>query len=185
MDGVLDKAIGVFRKQGYHGTSISDLAAATGLAGGSLYKAFRVKDAVFRAAFDRYNDVRNKQLRQILEADKTGREKIRDLVTLYVDSSHGETGRQGCLIVGGAVELSTLEAGSAKYVEDALARLEKLISDLIRAGKSDGSISEALDVKATARFILCLLQGLRLVGKTGPTRPETAAAAEIALKALG
>ena len=185
MDQVLDKAIGVFRTRGYHGASISDLATATGLTGGSLYKAFKVKDAVFRAAFDRYNTIRDGQLRRILDGDKSGREKIRDLLALYVDSSHGAKGRQGCLIVGGAVELSTLEADSAKYVEDALTRLEKLIADLIRVGQADGSIADTLDVGATARFILCVLQGLRVVGKTGPTRQETAAAAEIVMKALG
>lgn len=185
MDQVLDKAINVFRAKGYQGTSLSDLATATGLTGGSLYKAFKAKNAVFRAAFDRYGYIRHGQLRPILEQDTSGREKIRDLISLYVDSSHGEKGRQGCLIVGGAVELSMLEAKSARCVEDALARLENLIADLIQSGQADGSISGTLDVKAAARFILCVLQGLRVVGKTGPTRQETAAAAEIALKALG
>lgn len=184
MDEVLDKAIGVFRTQGYHATSINDLAAATGLAGGSLYKAFRVKDAVFRAAFERYNDIRNGQIKRLLEMDKTGREKIRELISLYVESSHGEKGRQGCLVVGSAVELSTLERSSAKYVEDALARLQKTIETLIRMGQADGSIPQSVEVTAASRFILCLLQGLRVIGKTAPTKRETAAAADLALKIL-
>ena len=82
------------------------------------------------------------------------------------------------------MELSTLDPDTAKYVEDALARLEKLISELIRAGQADGSISDTLNVTATARYVLCFLQGLRVVGKTGPTQRETAAAAEVALRAL-
>ncbi|MBZ5788510.1 TetR/AcrR family transcriptional regulator [Burkholderia contaminans] len=182
MDEVLDKAIGVFRTQGYRGTSISDLADATGLASGSLYKAFRVKDAVYRAAFDRYNHVRDTEFKQLLETEKTGREKIRDLVMLYVENSSGERGSQGCLIVGGAVEFSTLEADTGKYVEDALARLEKLISKLIKIGQADGSIPDSIEIRAASRCLLCLLQGLRVVGKTRPTRRETAAAADLALK---
>ena len=43
----------VFLRQGYEGTSIDDLLAATGLHRGSLYKAFASKRGLFLAALTR------------------------------------------------------------------------------------------------------------------------------------
>src|ERR1700749_2173609 len=78
MDEALDQAIRVFSEQGYHATSIGDLIDAMGLASGSIYKAFRVKRAVFFAAFDRYKALRNEKVYQASRSAKSGRERLRD-----------------------------------------------------------------------------------------------------------
>jgi TetR/AcrR family transcriptional regulator, transcriptional repressor for nem operon len=55
---------------------------------------------------------------------------------------------------------------------------------LIRQGQVDGSISAAVDSKVTARLMLCLLQGMRVIGKTGRSRQEMMAVADAAMKLL-
>ena len=54
LEEALDDAIEVFRARGYHGTSVQDLTEGTGLARGSLYKAFHDKRSLFLAALDHY-----------------------------------------------------------------------------------------------------------------------------------
>ena len=54
LDAAVDDAIEVFRAHGYHGTSVQDLSEGTGLARGSLYKAFHDKRTLFLAALDHY-----------------------------------------------------------------------------------------------------------------------------------
>jgi hypothetical protein len=56
--------------------------------------------------------------------------------------------------------------------------------DLMRQGHVDGSISVAIDSKVTARLMLCLLQGMRVIGKTGRSRKEMMAVADAAMKLL-
>ena len=51
---ILDKALSLFSKQGYHGTSIRDVAAGAGLSTGIVYHLFKDKEAIFRALLDRY-----------------------------------------------------------------------------------------------------------------------------------
>ena len=58
------------------------------------------------------------------------------------------------------------------------------MADLIREGQADGSIPATIDSKATARLMLCLLQGMRVVGKTGRSRGEMTAVADAAMKLL-
>src|SRR5689334_11488531 len=104
---VLDEAIAVFSRNGYSATSVSDLTAALGLSSGSIYKAFGDKRGVFMAALERYVQVRDRNLEERLATARTGREKIRTVLASYAESSHGECGRAGCLVVGSAVEFAS------------------------------------------------------------------------------
>lgn len=184
MDEVLDKAVRIFCERGYHATSIGDLTAAMGLASGSVYKAFKDKRSVFVAALDRYKTVRDAKLREAIGSARTGKDRIREALSFYADSSCGASGRQGCLVVGSAAELATLDDEIAQWVKSALVRNEALIGELIRQGQVDGSIPMHVDSEATARLLLCLIQGMRLVGKTGRTRKEMAVVVDVAMSTL-
>jgi TetR/AcrR family transcriptional repressor of nem operon len=184
MDEALNKAVGVFSERGYHATSIDDLIAAMELASGSIYKAFKDKRAVFLAAFDRYKTVRDEKLRDALSKGRSGRERIRNALVFYGEASQGAEGRRGCLVTGCATELATFDEEIAQRIAAALDKNEEMMSDLIRQGQSDGSVPAHVDSKATARLMLCLVHGMRLIGKTGRTRAQMAAMVDIAMKTL-
>jgi TetR/AcrR family transcriptional regulator, transcriptional repressor for nem operon len=184
IDAALDKAVRIFCERGYYATSIGDLTAAMELASGSIYKAFKDKRAVFLAAFDRYKIVRDEQLQCVLDATKSSRERVRDVLAFYVASSYGVEGRRGCLVVGSAVELAIFDAEIAARVTSAVKKNEALLADLIEQGQRDGSIPSSLNGQATARLMVCLTQGLRVLGKTGQTRAETTGLVDIAMKLL-
>jgi TetR/AcrR family transcriptional regulator, transcriptional repressor for nem operon len=184
MDKALNKAVGVFSERGYHATSIEDLIEAMELASGSIYKAFKDKRAVFLAAFDRYKAVRDEKLRDAIGKGTTGRERIRLALMFYGEASQGAEGRQGCLVTCSAAELATFDADLAQRIAAALDRNEEMMSDLIRQGQADGSVSGQIDGKATARLMLCLVHGMRLIGKTGRTRSQMAPVVDIAMKTL-
>ena len=184
LDAALDKSVRVFRERGYHATSIADLTEAMKLASGSVYKAFKDKRAVFLAAFDREAIVRWEKLRRLLSTAKSGRDRVRVALTFIAESSHGVEGKRGCLIVGTAAELATFDPEVAQRVKAALDKNERLMVDLIRQGQADGSIPATIDRKVTARLILCLLQGMRVIGKTGRKRTEMRVVANAAMKLL-
>lgn len=184
MDEALDKAALVFCERGYHATSITDLTTAMDLASGSVYKAFKDKRAVFLAAFDRYKTVRDTKLKAIIEKGQTGRERLQYFFDFFVASSHGAEGERGCLVVSAAAELATFDAEIAQRVTLSLERSEALLVELILHGQADGSIVASIDEKTTARLMLCLLQGMRVVGKAGRSKRDMQAVADAALKLL-
>jgi AcrR family transcriptional regulator len=184
MDAALDAAILVFRERGYHAASLGELGAAMELTTGSIYKAFKDKQTIFLAAFDRYVHLRDTESRRLLGAADNGFEKLRCLLHFYADASYGIEGRRGCLVVGSATELATFDAEMAGRVTAALKRVEALLRDLIRLGQADGSIPSRVDVEASARALLCLLEGLRVIGKLGRSRAEMISAADQALRLL-
>lgn len=185
MDDALDKAVRVFCARGYHATSIADLTSAMELASGSVYKAFKDKRAVFLAAFDRYKTVRDTQLRAAINQGRNGRERLRNTLNFFAASSYGAQGQLGCLVVGSAAELATFDDEVAQRVTGSLERSEALLGELIQQGQSDGSIPTALDYQTTARLMLCVLQGMRVIGKAGRSKQEMQAVADAALKLLG
>jgi TetR/AcrR family transcriptional regulator, transcriptional repressor for nem operon len=184
MAAALDRAVRVFRERGYHAASLADLSSAMRLTTGSIYKAFRDKREIFLAALEHYTSERNTELRNVLDAESNGFNRVRALLRFYAESSHDSEGRCGCLVMHSAAELATFDAEMADRVRSALRRLETLLRELIRLGQSDGSLSADLDVNACATALLSVLQGFRVVGKTGRTRAEMMSAANQALRIL-
>lgn len=184
VDEALDKAVLVFCERGYHATSIGDLTEATGLASGSLYKAFKDKRGLYVAALTHYKESRDAELRAALAAGRTGLERVRAALGHYAEASHGERGRLGCLVINSATELATFDAELGRWVAQSLRRNETLLAGLLREGLADGSVPPHVDPVVTGRLLLCLIQGMRVVGKTGVTRKDTLALVDVALKTL-
>ena len=168
MEAVLDKAIDVFRERGYHATSISQLSKATGLTTGSLYKAFSDKTDLFCTALDRYVARRADALSELLVNVKGGLEKVEMAVAFYADASLTGDGRRGCLLVNAATESAAIgDVNLLRRVQDALGQVERLLIELIREGQADGSISTRVNEETAARLMMCLFQGVSVVGAAG------------------
>jgi AcrR family transcriptional regulator len=184
MDSTIKNVVRIFSERGYHATSVSDLCAATGLTAGSIYKAFGDKRTLFLAALDRYVESRNAELKKLLDAQSNGHDKIRAMLRFYAEASCGEEGRRGCLVVSSAVALATFDEEMAARIEAVMQRNEEKLRRLLRQGQKDNSISPDINEHATARSLLALLQGFRLIGKSGRTRNEMLTAADEALRLL-
>ncbi len=184
VDAALDQAVRVFCERGFHATSIGDLTAATGLASGSLYKAFKDKRGVFLAALAHYKQARDAQMRAALAPARTGRDRVRAALRHYAESSHGERGRLGCLVTSSATDLASLDPELARWVAGTLGRIETLLAGLLREGIADGSVPPHVDPELTARLLQCVVQGMRVVGKAGAPRKDMLALVDGALKML-
>lgn len=184
IETALDRAILYFREHGYNGVSIADLSQALKLSAGSIYKAFNSKHALFTAALDRYLALRGAQLSEITSSTELGREKLRRLLVFYAESSHATEGRYGCLVVLGAVELASTDEAIAQKVSTALVLNEQRLREIIQQAQQDGSVPQEIDAATTARLMLALVQGMRVLGKIGQTREDMMALVDASLKLL-
>ena len=185
IDDALDKAIDVFRQRGYQATSISDLVEGMQLSRGSVYKAFKDKRTVFLAAYDRYSAARVASLQEAISKERSGRARLSAVLDRYARLAATEDGRKGCLVIATAVELTTVDPDIAQRVSASFERTKKLLIKLIREGKSDGSVHAKVDERTTAELMLCLLQGMRVVGKVAPDPAAMQRVADQAMKLLG
>ncbi|MGH8592067.1 MAG: TetR/AcrR family transcriptional regulator, partial [Gammaproteobacteria bacterium] len=102
VDKALDRALQVFWRKGYEGTSLPDLTEAMGINRPSLYAAFGNKEALFRKALDRYADGPAAYFREALEAP-TARAVVERLLLGAVDLLTDPRHPPGCLVVQGAL----------------------------------------------------------------------------------
>lgn len=184
MNLALDRAILYFRAHGYHGVSIANLSQALKLSAGSIYKAFHNKHALFTAALNRYIELRRAQLASISASEASGCEKLRQVLLFFARSAQAEEGRYGCLVVLSAVELASTDKAIAAKVAAQLQVSEQLLQSLLEAGQADGSIAQTVDVAATAKLLLAVIQGMRVLGKVGQSQQTVESMAATAMKLL-
>lgn len=167
VDHALDKAIAHFSEYGFHGTSIADLNTALALTSGSIYKAWGDKRGLFLATLDHYIARRAEAVQEALAGSASGREKVDALLNHYAHLSSDRLGRTGCLVIETAVELSVTDAEIATRIAAQHLQNESRLRRLINEGQQDGSIRATLDAAVTARLLLAILQGMRVLGKSG------------------
>jgi TetR/AcrR family transcriptional repressor of nem operon len=184
IDVAVESAILVFRSRGYHGTSVQDLTEGTGLARGSLYKAFHDKRTLFLAALDHYTAASLRRVGDALNQPGSARTAIREALLGYARRAAAAQGQQGCLIVAAAMEMMPDDIEVSALISRMFRRMQDLFAAAVIRGQACGEIAGDLDERAIARMLLCTIQGLRVLGKTGPSEQDMTEVVETALRAL-
>ncbi len=184
LDDLVRDAMGVFQTLGYQGASMEQLLRGTGLSRGSLYKAFPDKRTLFLAALDRYAAENTAALGDRL-AIGSPREAIRSALMMIAEGSAFARGERGCLVVSSITEMASKDGAVKAHLRRTLDRIQSLLEAAVRRGQEAGEIPPARDPEALARFLLCTIEGLGVLGKTGRTRDEMASIVDVALAMLG
>lgn len=184
IDEAVRDAIEVFRQHGFHGTSVQDLTEGTGLARGSLYKAFQDKRSLFLAALDHYSGQSLQRLSETLAQPGSARAAIRETLMGYARRAAEGRGRQGCLVTASAMELMPEDAEVSALITRMFRRTQDLFAAAVIRGQTAGEIPAGHDERAIARALVCTIQGLRVLGKTGPSESETAEVVDQVLRIL-
>lgn len=165
---VLDKAIHLFRQQGYTAASIQDLTEATGLSRSSLYDTFGDKHALYLAALNQYIAQRRQMAQNVLDQPVSKKEGLRAYLTALVKMLMEE--EPGCLMVEAATEL----AGRDKEVSQIIARnteeIKKSFLSAVLGAQRQGEISQDKDPEALAAFLVNATFGLRVIVKANRER---------------
>ncbi|ARP82288.1 TetR family transcriptional regulator [Bordetella genomosp. 8] len=183
LDAAARDAMHVFWNHGYEAASLPDLIEGTGLSRGSIYKAFGDKKGLLLAALDVYMADGLKQTADLLSQPGSVKEAIRASLRRYVHLSCDAAGRRGCLVVAMAVEQAAHDADIAERTGRMFRRIQQLYAGAIVRGQANGEIREG-DEQAMARFLVCQIQGMRVLGKTGASESEMTEIIENAMLVL-
>ena len=161
--------MGVFWSRGYHATALPDLLRATRLSRGSLYAAFGDKHSLFLRALDRYIADALARMDVELAPDREPVGGLRAYLAGYVDRTSGARGRRGCLLVATAMELAGRDADVDLRIGSFFKAMESRVADALSRAKAAGKLADGVEPSSAARILVCFVEGLRVVGKTGPT----------------
>lgn len=181
MDIAVERAMAVFWSRGYHATALPDLLHATKLSRGSLYAAFGDKHALFLLALDRYIADALARMDSELAAGREPVDGLRAYLAGYVDRTSGARGRRGCLLVATAMELAGRDAEVDRRIGHFFRAMESRLADALSRAKAAGRLAAGVEPASAARILVCFVEGLRVTGKTGPSRPASQATADALL----
>jgi TetR/AcrR family transcriptional repressor of nem operon len=182
-DAVLASAARVFWEKGYHAASIDDLCEATGLLRGSLYGAFGDKRGILLAALARYGEGRIARLAKSLESPHPSRETIRQALLHYTRTASELNGPRACFISNTALELLPQEREVGAVIEQIFRRMSALLAEAVVRAQKAGIFKRPFDERTVGTYLLCSIQGLRILGKVYG-EAELTSVVELILRAL-
>lgn len=181
-DDVLNTALDIFWRKGFHGTSLDDITAATGLAKPSLYAAFGDKNALFLKIIDRYHDVVLRRSERLITSGPSAREAIQTWMESFMPHCSGAKGNRGCLSINTAMDGALEQAELRKSVKRFNTALEKLI--LARLETDRAQFAKDFDPAAAARAIMAIYSGVMVLSRQSQSPDQVKSVIAQAMKLL-
>ncbi|MCD6728279.1 MAG: TetR/AcrR family transcriptional regulator [Solirubrobacteraceae bacterium] len=137
---ILDAAVHVFARQGFHACRVSDIADEAGVAYGLVYHYFRSKDEVLDTLFLERWGVLLDAIRETDREKLPAREKLRAIASFIVDSYRHEPDLMKVIIV--EVTRAANSFGRAHLAE--IREAYDLIGGIVAAAQRSGEFRDAV-----------------------------------------
>lgn len=162
---ILDAAISVFSRLGFHRARMEDVAHESGLAKGTLYLYYRSKDALIGALLERIFAWGRRDLEASLAGEGSAGERLVGLSRRMV----GEVERLSVLLPVWFefYAVATRNQGVKRFVRRYFAEYTEALTTIVREGIESGEFRE-VDAREAAVAIISLFEGVTLLWAFDP-----------------
>jgi TetR/AcrR family transcriptional regulator, fatty acid metabolism regulator protein len=143
---ILDAAVRVFARQGFHTCRVSDIADEAGVAYGLVYHYFGSKDEVLDTLFVERWDVLLAAIRETDAQETAPRAKLSAIASFIVDSYRYDPELMKVIIV----EVTRAANSFGRTHLGKIAEAYDLIAEIVRKAQADGSFSDAVSPQFAA-----------------------------------
>lgn len=160
---LVQTAAGIFNTQGYSGTAVSDLMAATGLQKGGIYRHFESKEQLAVAAFDYAFETAVRVRFQDFDRLPSPLQQLRHFIRNFVRRRSPIPG--GCPMVNTAVENDDGNQVLKERARQAVSTFLDRLVETIERGIEQGEIKRDTDARAFALLVFSSLEGALVVSR--------------------
>ncbi|HEX8727872.1 MAG TPA: TetR/AcrR family transcriptional regulator [Ktedonobacterales bacterium] len=163
---ILEAALEVFARQGFHDARMDDIAQASGLSKGALYLYYKSKDAIIGALMRTVFSVVIRGVRSIEESDQPARERILLTTARFADELERFAGALPVMLEFYAVAARdrTVRLYLREMYEDYTASLARVIEQ----GMARGEFRVGDDAVGRATALIGLWEGITLMWAMAP-----------------
>jgi TetR/AcrR family transcriptional repressor of nem operon len=169
-DIVLDKAVDIFRRQGYKGTSPEELVFHLGISRSSLYSTYGDKRSLFIKALNRYRYQTTNALKNLAGSSASSYEAIKNIFQLTIDGCLDDNMPKGCFLVNSIVEFGPEDPETTGIVKESMNDNRDTLLQLIIKGQKEGEITNDLNAEALADYLVNCISGISISAKAGADR---------------
>ena len=156
---IIEKAAPIFSKQGYVGTSMSDLTKATGLTKGALYGNFKNKEEIALAAFQYNSNILLNKIDEKLDVDGNSLDKIYSLTNFYRNYAIFAYEMGGCPILKIGVDSEFNNKILSSACKEVAQEIEGKIALVLENGVNKSEIKIPVPPLQFAKQLYTMLQG--------------------------
>jgi TetR/AcrR family fatty acid metabolism transcriptional regulator len=138
---ILDAAITVFARSGYHGARVSDIAREAGIAYGLVYHYFRNKEEILASAFEERWAGFLAVIEAIAAREGTSHDRLRSVAALTLNAFRRRPDWVKVLVL----EIQRSSRFAAPEQIRAVGRLFDLVARIVRAGQEAGELRKDVD----------------------------------------
>jgi TetR/AcrR family transcriptional repressor of nem operon len=162
---IIMKSAELFNQQGYAGSSLNDIIAATGIKKGGIYRHFSSKDEIALEAYNYAASLVGRRFSEAIGKEESATGRLLAFFRVYEDVVNNPPFIGGCPLQNTAVESDdthpTLRHRAQRGLHGTLDTMKSIIYEGIRKGE----LKENLDVDALASFAFSLLEGGIMLSK--------------------
>jgi TetR/AcrR family fatty acid metabolism transcriptional regulator len=147
---ILEAAVKVFAKQGFHQSTIAQIAKEAGVADGTIYLYFKNKDDILVQFFSYRTKQVFESFREEVDRAETSADKLRNLVRRHL--AEFQRDRDGAVVY--QVETHQNSRLAEEQIREMSQMYRDLISEIVEQGQQEGTIRKDLYVGLVKRFII-------------------------------
>jgi TetR/AcrR family fatty acid metabolism transcriptional regulator len=147
---ILEAAVKVFARQGFHQSTVAQIAKEAGVADGTIYLYFKNKDDILVQFFSFRAKQVFESFREAVNGAMTSTEKLRNLVHRHL--AEFQRDKDGAVVY--QVETHQNSRLAEAQIKEMSKMYRDLISEIIEQGQQEGTIRRDLYVGLVKRFII-------------------------------
>ena len=159
---ILDAAVRVFARQGFHTCRVSDIADEAGVAYGLVYHYFQSKDEVLDTLFLERWEVMLETIREIDKRDVPARDKLETIASFIVDSYRHDPDLMKVIIV-------EVTRAANSFGQTHLAKIQEaygLIGEIVAGAQAGGDFRDDVTSEFAAMAFYGMVEQVLTVGVT-------------------
>ena len=181
----LARALDVFWKEGFAGTSLDDLSAATGMNRPSLYGAFGDKRELYIKSYEAYRDRARQRMGEVFGVDLPLREMLERIYSIALDMYlSGKDGPRGCFTVMTATSEAVFDPAIREMVITGLVETDRFFARIFRRAQERGELPASADPQVLAQLASATLHTIAVRARALVPRAELDAIVKGALDVM-
>lgn len=156
---IVQAAMELINRRGFHAASMSELMRLTGLEKGGIYRHFESKEAIAEAAFARYLDLTGERLEAAIADRASPRARLLALVEALITIAREPIVEGGCMVMNLAIECDHGHAGLRALSRKAMDELQRMIVGEAGAAVEAGELKPDVEPAALAAVVAGLIEG--------------------------
>lgn len=162
---ILAQAAQLFSRQGYFGSSLSDIMHETGLEKGGIYNHFASKEQLALEAFDYSIALLDQRIRLYLKGKTHAVDRLFAMLSYFQSLIDDPILVGGCPILNTAIETDDAHPALRERARAAMDRLCTTIERILTKGMQRGELRSDLDVGSCVTIFIATLEGTVMLSK--------------------